>query len=637
MQLIKRFSSVRAKVVVIPLVLVFAGIAILASASLYASYQQTMEQKRLAGLAVTQHVKARIEGSALSIATINAMLGENILGVADLVMLQEEPSDAVLTDIAESLGVDAIHWYNPQGVIIASAFGDYVNWQAPRDHPAFLFMQGAQEYLVEDIRKDSESDNYYKYGYKKAPGGYMVQVGIQANDVQALTDQFSSDKLVVDLVSGATLSYAAVFDAQGQLEASSDALTTTELLPDNEKMDALRNKSNFYRLSTHPGTNELVYDMMMPLYVDGAFYGTVNVGVALEIVARSMASRAVLTVIISTLTFVAISLVLWIMASRVVKSVEKTKDHIDVIASKVLYQPVDDSLLKQGDELGAMARGVAGMQESLRSVLTEVFEASTETARSSQELSASAEQTSASIEEVASTTNEFASTVQIMGDNVERMVHAAHSIQSSATEGSDAVHRAVTMTNELKDNMANMAQIVSELGAQSREIGQIVEVITGIADQTNLLALNAAIEAARAGEHGRGFAVVAEEVRHLAEQSAQSTTKIIELVRSIQVETERTVVGINEGAAEAEESAEAVEHSGELLNAIILQIEEITSTINEISQGIRMITSGSQQLAATTEEQSASMDSVAIAAQELSHMSERLQEVVRQFQLERKE
>jgi methyl-accepting chemotaxis protein len=193
------------------------------------------------------------------------------------------------------------------------------------------------------------------------------------------------------------------------------------------------------------------------------------------------------------------------------------------------------------------------------------------------------------------------------------------------------------MTNELKDNMANMAQIVSELGAQSREIGQIVEVITGIADQTNLLALNAAIEAARAGEHGRGFAVVAEEVRHLAEQSAQSTTKIIELVRSIQVETERTVVGINEGAAEAEESAEAVEHSGELLNAIILQIEEITSTINEISQGIRMITSGSQQLAATTEEQSASMDSVAIAAQELSHMSERLQEVVRQFQLERKE
>jgi len=302
-----------------------------------------------------------------------------------------------------------------------------------------------------------------------------------------------------------------------------------------------------------------------------------------------------------------------------------------------LYQPVDDSLLKQGDELGAMARGVAGMQESLRSVLTEVFEASTETARSSQELSASAEQTSASIEEVASTTNEFASTVQIMGDNVERMVHAAHSIQSSATEGSDAVHRAVTMTNELKDNMANMAQIVSELGAQSREIGQIVEVITGIADQTNLLALNAAIEAARAGEHGRGFAVVAEEVRHLAEQSAQSTTKIIELVRSIQVETERTVVGINEGAAEAEESAEAVEHSGELLNAIILQIEEITSTINEISQGIRMITSGSQQLAATTEEQSASMDSVAIAAQELSHLSERLQEVVRQFQLERKE
>ena len=128
---------------------------------------------------------------------------------------------------------------------------------------------------------------------------------------------------------------------------------------------------------------------------------------------------------------------------------------------------------------------------------------------------------------MAGTANEFASTVQAMSDYIEGMVETAKGIQSSAREGSEAVEKAVATTTGLRHNMAAMAQVVEDLGEQSRQIGQIVEVITQIADQTNLLALNAAIEAARAGEHGRGFAVVAEEVRHLAEQSAQSTTQTI--------------------------------------------------------------------------------------------------------------
>ena len=633
----KKWNSVRVKIVILPLVLVFLGIGVLAIASLSSAYRETMELKRLAGLAVTQHVKARVEANALSIATVNGMLGDTILHVADLVMGEAEISDEYLTSIAESLGIGAIHWYNPQGVIIASAFGDYVNWQAPLDHPAFLFMHSGQDYLVEGIRKDSESDNYYKYGYKMAPGGYMVQVGIEANDVQALTEKFSAEELVVDLVSGATLSYAAVFGREDELEASTGNLTKETLFTDGAKTDAMHNRSSFYALSTYPGTDEIVYDMLMPLYVDDEYYGAVNVGVALDIVAATMANRTLLTAILAGLAFIVIALVLYYIASGIVKSVEMTNHHIALVASRVLYEPVSEGLMKKNDEIGAMARGIVEMQDSLRTVLKEVFDASSRTALASQELSASTEQNSASIEEVASTTNEFASTVQGMKDDVEDMVDAAKGIQTSATEGSTAVNRAVTMTNELKATMAKVAEVVGGLGEQSKEIGHIVEVITGIADQTNLLALNAAIEAARAGEHGRGFAVVAEEVRNLAEQSAQSTTKIIDLVQNIQAETERTVVGINEGAAEAEASADAVEHSGNLLKTIITEIEQITSTIMRVSDGIELITSGSEQLAATTEEQSASIDSIAVSAQELSHMSERLQELVRQFELDRKE
>ena len=633
----KRLNSVRTKLVTVPLLLVFLGIAALALVSLQSAYHEIMESKRLAGLSITQHVKARIESNTESIAAINALLGDKILTVGELVVQLEEVNDEILTEIAESLGIDAIHWYNPQGVIIASAYSEYLNWEAPRDHPVYLFLQSGQDHLVEDIRKDSESDNYYKYGYRRAPGGYMVQVGIEANDVQALTDQFSPEHLVADITSGATLAYAAVLDAEEQVAAATGGLTKEQLFSEGSKLDALRRRSNFYLLSTYPGTDIKIYDMIMPLYVEEEYRGAVNLGFALDIVDRTIARRAFLTALFGGIGFLVLGAVLMLTASRIVKSVEMTNEHVGRIASKELYDTVPERLLKQKDEIGEMARSVADMQHSLSTVIREVLDASNATSQSSQELSASAQQTSASIQEVAGTANEFASTVQAMSDYIEGMVETAKGIQSSAREGSEAVEKAVATTTGLRHNMAAMAQVVEDLGEQSRQIGQIVEVITQIADQTNLLALNAAIEAARAGEHGRGFAVVAEEVRHLAEQSAQSTTQIIGLVRSIQAETQRTVTGISEGAAGAEASAEAVEHSGRLLNHIISQIEEISAAIMEVSQGIEMISSGSQQLAATTEEQSASIDFVASSAQELSQMAERLQETVRQFKLERKE
>lgn len=94
--------------------------------------------------------------------------------------------------------------------------------------------------------------------------------------------------------------------------------------------------------------------------------------------------------------------------------------------------------------------------------------------------------------------------------------------------------------------------MVKRLGERSKEIGQIVDVITDISNQTNLLALNAAIEAARAGEHGRGFSVVADEVRKLAEQSRQSADQIVQIVRQIHTETTQAIVAMEKGDREVE-------------------------------------------------------------------------------------
>src|SRR5690606_24457006 len=109
---------------------------------------------------------------------------------------------------------------------------------------------------------------------------------------------------------------------------------------------------------------------------------------------------------------------------------------------------------------------------------------------------------------------------------------------------------------------------VKELDVHYQNITKFVAVIEDITNQTNFLALNASIEAARAGEHGRGFAVVAEEIRKLAEQSAISVTEIVELVGSIQVESENVTESLISGYEEVREGTDRIQKTSETFQEI---------------------------------------------------------------------
>ena len=148
-------------------------------------------------------------------------------------------------------------------------------------------------------------------------------------------------------------------------------------------------------------------------------------------------------------------------------------------------------------------------------------------------------------------------------------------------------------------SVSSSAQVVAKLGERSKEIGQIVDAISGIAGQTNLLALNAAIEAARAGEQGRGFAVVAEEVRKLAEQSQEAAKQIANLISEIQTETDSAVVAMDDGTREVKIGTEVVNTAGQAFKEIVSLIAEVSSQIREISAAIQQMASGSQQIVAS--------------------------------------
>ena len=135
-------------------------------------------------------------------------------------------------------------------------------------------------------------------------------------------------------------------------------------------------------------------------------------------------------------------------------------------------------------------------------------------------------------------------------------------MEQHSIEGNEVIGQIINQMSLIQNAVQDLSSIIYSLETRSKEISDIVTVITGISNQTNLLALNASIEASRAGA-GRGFAVVADEVRKLAEQTEASAKDIAKLIGETQAETEDAVVSMQKGSREVETGISLVQSSGD--------------------------------------------------------------------------
>ena len=166
------------------------------------------------------------------------------------------------------------------------------------------------------------------------------------------------------------------------------------------------------------------------------------------------------------------------------------------------------------------------------------------------------------IENTNTTVENISSILESISSQTQKMSQIAQNTFEAAEESEKIITNAITNMEEIESSTVQSKDLINHLGERSEEIGRIIEIITSITEQTNLLALNAAIESARAGEHGKGFAVVSDEIRMLAEQSANAAKDISNLIKQIQNDTEKAVISIDRSYSNLKSGIELVKTAG---------------------------------------------------------------------------
>ena len=299
-----------------------------------------------------------------------------------------------------------------------------------------------------------------------------------------------------------------------------------------------------------------------------------------------------------------------------------------------------DELAELGQDFSASVAQVRVLIERVGQTAAEVEGQAQRVEEISSQSSQAVREQRERIDQVATAMNEMSATAQEVARSAATAVTNAQGVNRESSAGRELVDKQVREIQHLAEGLDRAVATVNRLAVDSQAIGQVLDVIKGVAEQTNLLALNAAIEAARAGEQGRGFAVVADEVRSLAQRTQQSTAEIEQMIARLREGVNAAVDGMHTSHSQADATAghsgavqQALENILAAVSAIVDQNQQIAAAVEQQTAVAHDIDQNIVQISQTGERTSDGAAQAEQASRELSGSVARLRQLIGTFKV----
>ncbi|MFD3448111.1 methyl-accepting chemotaxis protein [Microbacteriaceae bacterium 4G12] len=355
---------------------------------------------------------------------------------------------------------------------------------------------------------------------------------------------------------------------------------------------------------------------------------------------KALVSQTIYTVVVMLLGVMWSGILAYFAASFIVKPLRKLEEAVHKAAAGDIGQDVP--LPQTDDEIRSLSIAFNSMLENLRTMVQNIDTTFMDTnlhvqqiRSQTSEAAAQAKGVSATIDEISCGAGQTATSIQEIVFTINQTITLASHVEEKAKQSEQlssqmvqALEQSTQVFVSLIEGIQQLAREneqsmnnVQQLEEHTKKMESIISFVSEIATQTNLLALNASIEAARAGEHGRGFAVVAEEVRKLADESANSTQSISGLLHSMQAEVNHVVNHMKEQVKTAKEEAKRGEETELILHEMNTSIMQVANAIKRIGEYMSQQMEHIQSTGAQTKEVAAIAEEASAGAQEVSRVT----------------
>ena len=302
--------------------------------------------------------------------------------------------------------------------------------------------------------------------------------------------------------------------------------------------------------------------------------------------------------------------------------------------------------VSHNDEVGSLFQTFRTMTDNIRTMVkenkesvnllssasSEILAAATQVASSSVETATAVSQTTSTVEEVRQISESSSAKAKAVADNAQKTTEIAQN-------GKKAVESLVEVMNNIRERVESIAESVVRLSEQGQAIGEIIASVNDIADQSNLLSVNAAIEAAKAGEYGKGFGVVAQEIKGLAEQSRQATTRVRAILLDVQKGTSAAVMATEQGNKAVEIGVKQSQDAGESIRVLADSVAEAAQAAVQIAAsnqqqmaGISQVTIAMENIKQGSTQTAASTKQAEMAARNLNELAQKIKQLMEHYQ-----